>query len=78
MTLLHTALPTWLVLEARDVSTTPPHFNYSPVFAVAIIFVVLYAITLVSNLIQFFWYRSWFWWPMLLAVASTSPFSSLL
>ena len=53
-------------------------YPYDPNFAAACIFVAIYALTLLINVFQYFWYRSWFWWPMLLAALSASPLASLL
>ncbi|KAI9736169.1 MAG: hypothetical protein M1834_001054 [Cirrosporium novae-zelandiae] len=48
---------------------TEGRYNYAPSFAAAVIFLALYVIILLANLIQYFWYRAWFWWPMLFSVA---------
>ena len=46
-------------------------YNYEPSSAGAVIFLALYAIATLTNLFQYVWYRSWFWWPMVFAVIST-------
>ena len=50
-------------------------YNYVPSFTAAVVFVVIYFILILINCFQFYWHRSWFWWPMLLAVSSMFLFS---
>ncbi|KEF58764.1 uncharacterized protein A1O9_03607 [Exophiala aquamarina CBS 119918] len=44
-------------------------YYYSPSFAAAAVFLAVYILATIINLGQFFFYRSWFWWPMVLGVA---------
>jgi hypothetical protein len=45
-------------------------YHYPPSFAAAAVFLVVYILATLINLCQFFFYRTWFWWPMVLGVAS--------
>ena len=57
-------------------------YYYEPSKAAAIVFCVLYAVIVASNLFQYFFYKSWFWWSMNFAVIRmlnliTTPLLSL-
>jgi len=47
-------------------------YAYTPSFATAVLFLVLFAIVTLANVFLFFRHRSWFWWSMNLAVISES------
>jgi hypothetical protein len=56
---------------------TQGRYNYDPSFAAAVIFLALYLIATGINLFQYFFYRTWFWWVMVLSVVSKSALSRL-
>ena len=49
-------------------------YSYTPSFATAVLFIILFAIVTLANVFLFFRHRSWFWWSMNLAVISEHPF----
>jgi len=82
--------PAMAQLLARDSTSVAQHdgkteaqwetegrYPYAPSFAAAIVFLVLYIIVLAVDVFQLIWYRSWFGWPMILAVTSLSLLSIL-
>ena len=83
VTLIRAALPFIGQLATRDGTSNPGgktnaqyategRFDYPPSFAAAVLFLVLYVIVVLANLILIFRHRAWFWWVMNLAVISKS------
>ena len=48
-------------------------YDYAPSFAAAVFFLAIYAILTAINVVQYVWYRAWFWWPMMGAVICMLP-----
>ena len=42
------------------------YYSYDPNFAAGVLFAVLYTLVSLVAIGQFFYYKSWFWWPMVL------------
>ncbi len=85
MTILESAIPNLVLLTSRAVDNdtrpgnkspeqfaTQGRYNYEPSFAAAVIFLILFGMALLANVVQFFWHRAWFWWVMIFAVVCES------
>ena len=58
--------------KTQEQYNTEGRYNYVPSLAAAVIFLVLWIIIGGTQLFQYFYYRAWFWWVMLLAITRKS------